>query len=77
MRIKVYEALEAFGTNPPATRGIQKKTLKFLKLMAEIDGADPARNRAKRAADVVEEALLKSTPVESESAEDDESGGEE
>jgi hypothetical protein len=77
MRIKVYEALEAFGTNPPATPGIQRKTLKFLKLMAEIDGADPARNRAKRAADVVEEALLKSTPLETESAEDDESGGEE
>ncbi len=75
MRIKVYEALETFGTNPPATRGIQRKTLKFLKLMAQIDGADPARNRANRAADVVEEALVKSTPVENEVAEDDDDSG--
>ncbi|MBK8197310.1 MAG: hypothetical protein IPK75_02980 [Acidobacteria bacterium] len=57
MRIKVYEALEAFGTNPPATRGIHRKTVTFLKLMSEIDGADPARNRARRAAEKVEEAL--------------------
>lgn len=75
MRIKVYEALETFGTNPPATRGIQRKTLKFLKLMAQIDGADPARNRASRAADVVDEALRKSAPEEKESAEDDDDSG--
>lgn len=60
MRIKVYEALETFGTNPPATRGIQNKTYAFLKLMSEIDGAEPARNRAARAADIVSEAIQKS-----------------
>lgn len=59
MRIKVYEALETFGTNPPATRGIQVKTRAFLKLMSEIDGAEPARNRAGRAAEVVDEAIQK------------------
>lgn len=71
MRMKVYEALETFGTNPPATRGIQRKTLNFLRLMAQIDGADPARNRASRAADVVEEALQKSAVVEPDSGNDD------
>lgn len=60
MRIKVYEALETFGTNPPVTRGIHKKTLKFLRLMENIDGADAARARAARAADAVEDALNKS-----------------
>lgn len=62
MRIKVYEALETFGTNPPATRGIQRKTHTFLKLMAKLDGAEPARNRAARAADVVNEAIQKLAP---------------
>lgn len=57
MRIKVYEALEVFGTNPPATRGIQRKTWKLLTLMSQIDGAEPARNRAARAADTVAAAL--------------------
>ena len=62
MRMKVYEALETFGTNPPATRSIQLKTLRFLKLMSEIDGATPAKDRAARAAAKVEEALEASRP---------------
>ena len=63
MRIKVYEALEQFGTNPPATRGIQRKTWKFLQLMAELDGAIPARDRASKAADRVKEMLDAPTPA--------------
>ena len=72
MRIKAYEALEIFGTNPPVTRGIHKKTLKFLRLMAEIDGADAARARAGRAADAVEESLKKSAPNTAEAEEQQE-----
>ncbi|MBY9066515.1 hypothetical protein K1X12_06370 [Hyphomonas sp. WL0036] len=62
MRIKVYEALETFGTNPPATPGIQRKTLGLLRLMSQIDGAEPARVRAGKAADAVEDAIRKAYP---------------
>lgn len=77
MRSKVYEALELFGTNPPATRSIQLKTLGLLKLTAQIDGADSTRIRAGRAAEAVEEALQKSAPVGIESEENDEGDVEE
>lgn len=78
MRIKAYEALEMFGTNPPATPGIQRKTLKFLRLMERIDGADSGRNRAGKAADVVEQAIrISATAAIEAEAEDDSSGDEE
>lgn len=59
MRIRVYEALEVFGTNPPSTIGIHRRCLELLELMSDkdIEGAQLGANRAAQAAAKVREAL--------------------
>ncbi|MEQ9504685.1 MAG: hypothetical protein RLO80_00340 [Hyphomonas sp.] len=56
MRIKTYEALEVFGTNPPATPGILNTTLELLDDMAERDRDNKAKERARKAAERIREA---------------------
>lgn len=50
MRLKVVEALERFGLNPPSTPGIKKRTVELLRLLSIQDPATPVRDRAVLAA---------------------------
>lgn len=74
MRIKVYEALEVFGTSLSVSTTVREKTLRFLELMAESDAATPARDRAGKAADKVRSSIqtLSLLPTQDQEIETDE-----
>lgn len=71
MRIKVYEALETFGTSLSVSHGVRTKTLALLDLMAQTDAALPARERARKAAEKVR-AAAKTPSLPSDEGIDDE-----
>lgn len=72
MRIKVYEALEVFGTSLSVSNGVRTKTLSLLDLMAQTDAAVPARDRARKAAEKVRGAMrTPSLPSEEDTEDED------
>lgn len=61
MRVRVYDAIEQFGTNMPATINIHRRTLELLELCAQEDGAQEGTARAAKALPVVEAAFAART----------------
>jgi hypothetical protein len=61
MRVRVYDAVEQFGTNMPATANIHRRVIELLELCAREDGAQEGASRAMKALPAVQSALAART----------------